>query len=170
MKNILTICISLLFLYSCIEVENKETPNLSERRAEIDTLINNWHNDAANGNLENYFAFMDSISIYIGTDASEIWTKEEFYKFCEPYFKKETTWDFKAIERNIYLSKTNEVAWFDETLNTHMGTCRGSGVLEKTNTEWKLKHYALSVAIPNDDMRAIIDIKSVNDSIFLSQY
>ena len=51
-----------------------------------------------------------------------------------------------------------------------MGTCRGSGVLEKKDKKWKIKHYVLSVEIPNDDVQTIIAAKKKSDSIFLSNF
>lgn len=51
-----------------------------------------------------------------------------------------------------------------------MGTCRGSGVLEKSNNAWKLKHYVLSIPIPNDNVKAVIEVKTKSDSAFLSGF
>ena len=51
-----------------------------------------------------------------------------------------------------------------------MGTCRGSGVLEKKDKTWKIKHYVLSVEIPNKDVKAVIKVKKKSDSIFLSNF
>ncbi len=51
-----------------------------------------------------------------------------------------------------------------------MGTCRGSGVLEKKENSWKIKHYVLSVAIPNDDVQAVILAKKKSDALFLKQF
>jgi hypothetical protein len=48
-----------------------------------------------------------------------------------------------------------------------MGTCRGSGVLERKNNSWKIKHYVLSVSIPNNDIKDIVVLKRRNDSLFL---
>jgi len=58
--------------------------------------------------------------------------------------------------------------WFDELLDTWMGTCRGSGVLENNQGIWKIKHYVLSIEIPNADVQSVISVKKTNDSIFLS--
>ncbi len=52
------------------------------------------------------------------------------------------------------------MVWFDELLDTWMGTCRGSGVLEKNNKEWKIKQYVLSVTIPNDSIQKVIKLKN----------
>jgi hypothetical protein len=51
-----------------------------------------------------------------------------------------------------------------------MGTCRGSGVLEKKDNTWKIKQYVLSIPIPNNDIQAVILAKKENDSIFLKKY
>jgi hypothetical protein len=39
--------------------------------------------------------------------------------------------------------------WFDEQLNTQMGTCQASGVLLNTGKGFKIEHYQLSLAVPN---------------------
>ena len=85
---------------------------------EINALLDNWHLAATNANLEAYFSVLDDKAIYIGTDASEIWTKSEFYNFCKPHFIKGKAWDFKAYDRNIYFSEDRKTAWFNELLNT----------------------------------------------------
>ena len=109
---------------------------------------------------------MDEDAVFIGTDASENWTKKEFKKFAKPYFDKKETWNFTPIQRNITLSKDTKTAWFDELLNTHMKICRGSGVLIKKDSTWKIKQYVLSLTIPNDSIESVISIKSKSDSIF----
>ena len=45
-------------------------------------------------------------------------------------------------------------------MDTQMKIFRGSGVLLKLGTQWKLKHYVLSMTIPNDDVNAVVKIKS----------
>jgi len=50
------------------------------------------------------------------------------------------------------------LAWFDELLNTEMKICRGSGVLVKTGNEWKIKHYVLSITIPNANIKEVVKI------------
>lgn len=41
-----------------------------------------------------------------------------------------------------------------------MKACRGSGVLEKEGKEWKIKHYVLSMTVPNDATDQVIPIKA----------
>ncbi|PCJ63699.1 MAG: hypothetical protein COA58_15255 [Bacteroidetes bacterium] len=132
----------------------------------IDSLITNWHQNAANANLEDYIGFMDSTCNYIGTDATENWKRDEFGAFCKPYFDKRTTWDFKTLQRSVRVNTNQNTAWFDEILDTHMGTCRGSGALEKVNGNWKLKQYVLSLSIPNESIDDVKKATHVADSVY----
>ncbi len=122
----------------------------------IDSLINQWHKAAATGDETVFFNLMDSSAIYIGTDASERWTKDEFYRFAMPYFSKGKGWNFKPIERQLFISPDSSVTWFNETLNTWMGVCRSSGILLKKSDTWKLEQYHLSVTVPNKKMKTFI--------------
>jgi hypothetical protein len=164
MKYIIVSCIFFCFCTSPTVVNKVKIQN------KINQLINNWHTDAANANLAGYIGLMDSTCNYIGTDASENWKRDEFAAFCKPYFDKKTTWDFKTLQRDVQLNADGNTAWFDEILDTHMGTCRGSGALELINGVWKLRQYVLSVAIPNESMNAVKKAKHTADSAYLSNF
>jgi len=158
-------------IFSCQQKEKKKVEIDKEAiKKNVNIVLDSWHTAAAEANYENYFNAMDSVSVFIGTDASENWTKEQFENFSKPYFDKGKAWSFTALERNVYTNKTGNIAWFDELLQTWMGTCRGSGVLEKNNDTWKIKHYVLSVAIPNEDVKEVIVAKRKNDSIFQMKF
>ena len=103
---------------------------------------------------------MNDDAIFIGTDATENWNKKAFQAYSKPYFDKGKAWSFSPLERHIYFSKDGKTAWFDELLNTQMKICRGSGVVEKVKGVWKIKHYVLSMTIPNDNSDAVIKIKA----------
>jgi len=157
----------ILLIFATCNTSTKDTSleKINAIKIEVNSILIDWHRAASEADFDGYFGKMDSISIFIGTDASENWTKEKFKSFSKPYFDKGKAWDFKTLERNIYVNKSENFVWFDELLTTWMGTCRGSGVLERKNNTWKIKHYVLSVSIPNDDIRDIIAIKKVNDSL-----
>ena len=161
--------ISLLF-FNC---ESPKTSLTQEEKTKLisssDLLLTNWHKAAADANFENYFGAMDSISVFIGTDATENWTKTDFANFSKPYFDRGKAWSFSAIERNIYANDEGTFVWFDELLETWMGLCRGSGVIENSEGRLKIKHYVLSVTVPNDDIQALITLKKVKDSILTKQ-
>jgi uncharacterized protein YbcC (UPF0753/DUF2309 family) len=126
----------------------------------IDTFLNDWHMAASKADYKNYFTKMDSISVFIGTDATENWSKNQFQKFSKPYFDDGKAWDFKTLERHIYTSKSGDFIWFDELLDTWMGVCRGSGVIELVGEKLKIKHYVLSLTIPNDSIDDVIKMNS----------
>lgn len=124
----------------------------------IDDLLNNWHQAAANADQQSYFEFMAEDAIYIGTDSTENWTKDEFFEWSKPYFENGKAWNFTAYSRNIYISKNRMFAWFDELLSSGSVTLRGSGVLQKIDDGWKLKHYVLSLPVPNDRFKEVVEI------------
>jgi ketosteroid isomerase-like protein len=124
----------------------------------IDDLLNNWHQAAANADQQSYFDFIADDGIYIGTDATENWIKDEFFEWSKSYFENGKAWSFVAKERNIYLSGKKNIAWFDEQLEYPGGVLRGSGVLAKIKNEWKLKHYVLSLPVPNDKFKDVIEV------------
>ena len=101
---------------------------------------------------------MDKKAIYLGTDASKRWTKAEFYEFCKPYFDKGKAWTFIPHKRTIYFNSAGNIAWFEENLDTWMGICRGTGVLEYNKNKWKIVHYNLTVTIPNTVIKDYIKL------------
>ena len=162
---------TIIIAFGCnLKKELLPAESISIIETNVNTLLDNWHKAASEANYEGYFSKMDSVSVFIGTDATENWTKKQFENFSKPYFDKGKAWSFKTLERNIYLNDARNFVWFDELLTTWMGTCRGSGVLEKKDEIWKIKHYVLSIEIPNDDVQVVIKAKKKSDSIFLSNH
>ena len=113
---------------------------------------------------------MSSESVFVGTDAAEVWNIQQFKDFSKPYFDKGNAWSFSAVERNIYFDSEGKIAWFDELLDTWMGVCRGSGVLKKKDKVWKIEHYVLSVTVPNDNIQEVVNINKEKDSLFLLKF
>ncbi len=153
-----------LLITSLLSAQNGE----SEKK-KVTQFLDQWHAAAAAANFENYFDAMAEESIYIGTDATENWNKKQFQAFAKPYFDRGKAWDFKAIERNIYFSENGKLVWFDELLDTHMKFCRGSGVLVLEKGQWKIKHYVLSMTIPNDTTDDVVKIKAPIEDALLEK-
>jgi hypothetical protein len=124
----------------------------------INTFLDDWHAAAARADMNAYFSSIDEDGIYIGTDATENWTKQAFYEWSKPYFEKGKAWSFKAVERNIYLSENETMAWFDEKLEASNYMLRGSGVLRLKNGNWKIMHYVLSLPVPNEKFKEVLNI------------
>ncbi len=123
---------------------------------EIDRFLNAWHKAAAVADAKTYFDSLAAGAIFLGTDARERWSKEEFQKWAAPYFSRQSAWTFSASRRQVYLSTDGSTAWFDEDLvSAHYWPCRGSGVLEKVAGHWKIRQYNLAFTIPNEATAAI---------------
>lgn len=139
-----------------------EMPNLQES---LNDFMNAWHKAATTANEAVFFGSMAADGIYIGTDATEKWKRNEMKEWSKKYFDRESAWDFTTLDRTFYLSDDEETAWFEESLDTWMGVCRGSGVLELTHDGWKIKHYHLAVAVPNENIDEYIKIATPSSKI-----
>ncbi|WP_430908310.1 nuclear transport factor 2 family protein [Maribacter sp. 2-571] len=142
---------------------------LVAQEKQVDSVLNNWHAAAAAADFDGYFELMSPDAVFIGTDATEYWKVAEFKDFAKPYFDRGKAWDFTPVSRHIYFNEDLDIAWFDELLDTQMKLCRGSGTLRKSAGEWKIAHYVLSIAVPNDQVPALIALKKENDSILVSK-
>ena len=119
------------------------------QRAAIDALIDGLHQDAHEGNFQTYFDRYTPDAVFLGTDKSERWTIDQFKVYAEPAFEDGHGWTYSVKERNWEGAGTTR--WFDEVLlNEKLGHCRGTGVVEFIDGEWKIAHYALTMLVPND--------------------
>jgi hypothetical protein len=117
----------------------------------IDLVLNTLHQAASDGDGGVYFGLFAEEAIFMGTDATERWSVDQFKAFAEPYFSEGRGWTYAMTERHIYVAADGQTAWFDEMLwNDTYGTCRGSGVLIPVEGEWKFIQYNLSIPMPND--------------------
>jgi len=145
----------ILILGILLGLNQQTSDNLKQQ---LDQMLTNWHHAAAVADAETYFGYLAEDAVYMGTDATEYWTKSEFQKWAEPWFKRKSAWTIYATKRNIFISQDKTYAWFDETLVAGFGPARGSGILIKTNDGWKIKHYNLSMTIPNEVSKQVMDI------------
>ncbi|OJF69886.1 protein with SnoaL 3 domain, NTF 2 superfamily [Alteromonas sp. V450] len=116
----------------------------------INRVLDSLHENASLAKFEEYFNLYSDDAVFIGTDASEIWTIGEFKKYAKPYFDNGNGWTYNPRNRHIYFSPNQNVAWFDELLdNEKLGETRGTGVLVRYENEWKVSQYHLTIPIPN---------------------
>ena len=123
-------------------------------RARIDAFVDEWHEDAAHARLA-YFEKIASDGVYIGTDRTERWTRDEFREWARPYFERPSAWTFKSLHRNVDFSPDRTIAWFDEQLESRMGTLQASGVIRRRGDGFEIVHYQLSIAVPNEVQPAV---------------
>jgi len=127
-------------------------------KIKLNAFLDEWHAAAARADMKSYFDKIDEDGVYIGTDATEYWTKQAFYDWSKPYFDKGKAWTFKAVNRNICLSEDGHIAWFDEKLKAADYILRGSGVLMLNKGEWKIMQYVLSLPVPNDRFKEVLEV------------
>jgi len=125
-------------------------------KSSIDTVLNDFHQSASDANFEHYFAQLADGAVFLGTDATERWSKKEFAEFVRPYFSKGIGWTYRPTERHIDIIANGTTAYFDELLHSDSyGQCRGSGVLVLTEQGWKIMQYNLSFPIPNSIAKSL---------------
>lgn len=118
--------------------------------------LDSFHDAAAVGDEARYFAIFPGDAVFLGTDATERWTGDEFRAFAMPYFQRDSAWTYVPFERHVTLAPGGQLAWFDEALdNAGYGECRGSGVLVRRGGAWVLQQYNLTVPVPNDLMAGV---------------
>ena len=175
LKMLFTIFLSAL-LFACNENSKEgkdkstgvDSAGIANDKKQIMSRLDSFNIAAAKADYDGYFNCMAGNAIFIGTDPTEYWNKHDFMIWARPYFDKKTTWDFKSIERHIYLGDQKNIAWFDELLNTQMKICRGSGVLVKQGNEWKIQQYVLSATVPNNLVDTVVKMKAAFEDSIIS--
>jgi hypothetical protein len=169
---ILSLWIFFVVLIACntpAESSKPEPATIEANKVQIAAMLDSFNAAAARSDYDGYFSFYTSDAIFIGTDATENWDKPAFMVWAKPYFDKKTTWNFTALERNIFFGNHADIAWFDELLNTQMKICRGSGVVVKKDGKWKVQQYVLSTTIPNSLIDSVVSIKAAEEDAIISK-
>lgn len=170
MPQILLLIFTSSLFFACNESSTKKaTPsatNAADNKKQIASMLDSFNVAAANADYNRYFNFYTEDATFNGTDATENWDKAAFMAWSKPFFDRKKVWNFTSIKRNIYFGKYEDVAWFEELLNTQMKICRGSGVVVKIGNDWKVQQYVLSTTVPNDVLDSVIKIKTpIEDSL-----
>jgi len=125
-------------------------PTPASARADVERLLDEWHRAAAAADAGRYWSLLEADAVFIGTDAGERWSRDEFERLYRKHFEEGKAWTFVPRDRHVYVSDHGDLAWFDERLDTEkLGELRGSGVAHRTGEGWRIAHYVLSVPVPN---------------------
>jgi ketosteroid isomerase-like protein len=128
-------------------------------RASIAAVLDDFHDAASNADFDRYFGHFTADAVFIGTDATEHWTTDEFRAYAKPHFDAGRGWTYLPRTRHIYLSPDGSAAWFDELLdNEGLGETRGTGVLVRVDDRWKVAQYHLTIPIPNDLAPRVVEM------------
>jgi len=141
--------IATLLLCAAACGASAQTPDADAAfRQQVNAFVDRWHDDAANTRPDYWDKFAPE-GVFIGTDKSEIWTRDEFKAWAKRFWDRKKAWSFTAQKRNVYFSPDKKYVWWDEQLNTQFGTAQASGVLHNTGHGFLIDHYQLSLAVPN---------------------
>ena len=141
------------FLALSLAIVLQSTPE-----AEASAVVDRLHELATAADGPAYFDLFTPDARFVGTDATERWSVEQFRAYAMPYFSQGKGWTYHPRERvvTVLAVPCRCVASFDELLdNDAYGVTRGSGVLVKTDDGWKIQQYVLSYAVPNDVARDV---------------
>ena len=117
----------------------------------IHAVLDGLHESAAASEMDRYFSHYTNDAVFLGTDASERWTMEEFKAHAGPAFAEGRGWKYSVRDRYLIETGRPGVFGFDEILfNVKLGICRGSGVVVKVDGRWLVQQYVLSMLIPNE--------------------
>lgn len=147
MKQIIILFMCLTFMATTAFAQD-----FSEDEAAVIAVLNDFHDAAANADVERYLGHMTDDAVFLGTDEHERWPMQtDFIYYVNERFAA-GGWSYYSTDKHIHFSSDGKVAWFDETsISNSMGAhFRGSGVLEKIDGEWKIAHYVLSVLVYNE--------------------
>lgn len=149
--QLVLIALTVLAITGCAASRSgRDAARRSEAHAAA-MVLDDFHNAAAMADEDRYFSHFASDAVFLGTDASERWTLDEFRAFAAPYFQRDSAWVYRMLERHITVSTDRRFAWFDERLfNDRLGETRGSGVLSRRGSRWLIEQYNLTIPIPND--------------------
>lgn len=133
----------------------------ADTRASPGAAIEIMHEAASRTDSAAYFGTFTADARFIGTDAGERWSLDEFKAYAEPYFFRGQGWTYRVTDRHLEIldQPCQCVAVFDEVLeNDSYGQMRGSGVVVKQGGDWKIQQYVLSFTVPNDKAREVVAV------------
>lgn len=127
-------------------------------RAPIDAVIDDWHAAAADSDLERYLGHLIEDAIFLGTDATERWDRDQLRAYATAPFAAGRGWRMRSVRRDVVVR--GDVAYFDEDIDAvNLGPARGSGVLvHGVDGRWRIAQYNLALTISNDRFDEVRDL------------
>jgi hypothetical protein len=121
-------------------------------------VLDDFHDAASKADEARYFGLFAPEGVFVGTDATEVWTVEAFRAYAHPHFSKGRGWTYHPDKKARRIEVRGDVAWFYEPLaHEKYGALRGSGTLVRRDGQWKVAQYVLSFAVPNDAADGVVE-------------
>ncbi len=166
MLRTLAPALALLLITGCASTQDRQNHAKIENsiaQSTVALILDLWHSAADTGNFDRYFDSMTDDSIFLGTDATERWTKSQFMDYAREPFADGHGWTYTPSQRHITISSDAQTAWSDELL-THdrYGLLRGTSVLVNIDNEWKIAQYNLTFLVPNPIATKVVELISTH--------
>jgi uncharacterized protein (TIGR02246 family) len=149
------------------ETRAEESASHHGAEAAVCAVLDAWHDAAARSDEAAYFALMTHDAIFLGTDATERWSRDELRAYAHGPFSEGRGWRMRAVRRAVVLGPGAVTAWFDEDLETvNLGPARGSGVLVHDGSAWRIAQYNLAITVPNErfgEVRALLGAPAADE-------
>ena len=132
----------------------------------VAAVLDALHQAASDADVDRYSRLYAREAVFLGTDATERWTRQEFMAYTKARFDTGLGWTYHILERHISVAPDRATAWFDERLdNAGLGETRGSGVLVVEDGSWRIAQYSLAILIPNELARDVArQIRALNEA------
>lgn len=159
MWRLISLCLSVFLLASCASTPARTNREQRVDRESVGMVLDAWHADASAGNFDSYFDAMTDDGVFLGTDATERWDKEQFMGYAREPFSDGSGWTYLPTDRFVAFDDDRSTAWVDELLtNAKYGTLRGTAVLRRVGDDWKIAHYSLTFLVPNEKAGRVVEV------------
>ena len=152
------LCVAMV---GCASGPGVRRASLHEKGLAFDVrlVLEQWHFAADQGLFDMYFGLMTDDAVFLGTDESERWEKDEFMGYAREPFRDGHGWTYTPRDRFIVVSDDEKTAWVDEVLDhERYGVLRGTAVLKFVGEDWKIAHYSLTMLVPNEKMGGVVEV------------
>lgn len=143
------------------QVQAAQVRSEATEATDVAAVLDAFHQAASDADGDEYFGLLTPTARFIGTDAGERWSVEDFRAYAMPYFSQGKGWTYHPRDRVISILpiECRCVASFDELLdNASYGETRGSGVLIRSAEGWQIDQYVLSFAVPNGVAKDVVSL------------
>ncbi len=120
--------------------------------SDAEAVLDRYYEAVGKADFDGFIALFSKDSVFYGTDASEIWSYEEFAPAIKKSFETGVGWDFDLKDRRLSVSQDGQSAWFAELahFNNTDYLLRPSGAMALHEGEWKIVQLVMGIPIPND--------------------
>ena len=138
---------------------------MNDDQEAVELVLDTFHAAASAADEDRYASTLSPGAVFLGTDPGERWAGESFREFFHHHFSQGRGWTYTPSTRSVAVAADRRTAWFDERLDSDLiGECRGTGVLQLHDGEWRIEQYSLSLPIPNgivmDVVRTVRDVET----------